>query len=450
MKSKHRLSTFFRKLVFYVLRRTQPYIALFRAPYYTRYLAKYVENIGSNVKASGALELSYPRMLSLGSYVQLGKNCSLESEGGIIMGDRVVIGDEVVIETLLPVSSVQTPGNFHPDQARPIQIGSDVTIGNGVRLRAGSRVETGAVVPAGEVVNGYVRAEKRSRGSAVSKAHVCAKELGENMFFVVSTGRSGTTSIARVLSEHADIACKHEAKFPLNIISTQYAEEKLTREQVLSMLKGLYVDASNIRRPAKVYGESDLKSANLITELHELLPQARFIWLIRNAPDFVASSYGRGWFDAREYCYGDEVLFSPDTIVDESMFDKYRLEYSRYRINGGLCDPDLNQTSWQEMGAFERSCWYWNYWNLHIEEQLSHIPADQWTMVRLENLAPRLASLYSFLRVAPVAQTDRELVHNKAYHKVVKSDQWTPLQNAAYQKWCASSMAKWYPPEPTL
>ena len=146
-----------------------------------------------------------------------------------------------------------------------------------------------------------------------------------------------------------------------------------------------------------IYGESDQKLVSFISFLYEILPKSKFIWLIRRADEFVASAYGRGWFDDHEYSAHNPNLFSPDSIAPKNIFDRYRLDYSIFRLNGYKAGV-FSKDEWNNMDSFERNCWYWNYWNEKIESSFLEIVNAQKMMIKLEELDKSKAKLFDFLQ----------------------------------------------------
>jgi hypothetical protein len=85
--------------------------------------------------------------------------------------------------------------------------------------------------------------------------------------------------------------------------------------------------------------------------LSEILPQAGFIWLIRDGRAVVASTVGRGWFDDHEL----------EGVPPEKYMKR---QWKTHRLNGALCGA-LSGEEWRQMSVFERNCWYWAYSSPH-------------------------------------------------------------------------------------
>lgn len=89
------------------------------------------------------------RNIHLGEGVFINSGCKFQDQGGIFIGDRCLIGHNVVIATLNHHMDVERRGGMVP---KPVRLGSDVWVGSGAILLPGITVGDGAVVAAGAVV----------------------------------------------------------------------------------------------------------------------------------------------------------------------------------------------------------------------------------------------------------------------------------------------------------
>ncbi len=96
-----------------------------------------------------------PFTTDFGKNIHLGKNvfinsgCRFQDQGGIYIGDNVLIGHNVVLATLNHEENPVRRGNLIPS---PIKIGNDVWIGSNVTVIAGISIGDGAIIAAGAVV----------------------------------------------------------------------------------------------------------------------------------------------------------------------------------------------------------------------------------------------------------------------------------------------------------
>jgi len=88
--------------------------------------------------------------LIIGKRVFINSGCKFQDQGGITIGDDVLIGHNVVIATLNHSMNPDHRGDMVP---KPVYIGNKVWIGANASLLPGVRIGDGAIVAAGAVVN---------------------------------------------------------------------------------------------------------------------------------------------------------------------------------------------------------------------------------------------------------------------------------------------------------
>lgn len=335
--------------------------------------------------------------LVLGNDITIQGGGSINATAGILIGDRTTINKNILL------SSVNNNGSYGP-----------IIIGSGNVID--SDLKPGSIISNKIQVNGL------------------SKYNGQ-IVFILSTGRSGSNAIAKLLDQHPDAECFHDS-FP-HIYS--YAADVLygrrTLEEVKSNMYSLY-NSCDVGR-FKVHGQSEQKLSALIPILAELFPKAKFIWLIRKADSFINSSYLRGWFANSEFGYPEPnpMEFYPKENTP-SLFD------ARHRVNGFKCGA-VSSEEWEAMTAFERNCWYWSYWNQKIETELSKIGADRSIMVRLNELSIKTKEIFEFVGLQKTEEI-RQRKTNQAKNKKLTFEQWTKDMHLIYNKWCGQGMAKWF------
>ncbi|GAB3099988.1 hypothetical protein G8770_03840 [Aestuariicella hydrocarbonica] len=419
---------------------------------------------GSGVSIHGSAELVYYRGLSLGNNVHIGEQAYLHALGGITIGDNTHIGRNV---TILSSSHGHTDALPYDTQInlQAVQIGKNVSIESHVTILPGVTIGDGAIVKAGTLVTQDIAncriittapvnvstprdsvhyqqlndAEKwvgatgrLLSAQARSNYGLSADELGANLFFVLGTGRSGSTAFAKTLNGYGNITCQHEPKLPLVALSTQYAHHEISAEEAKNTLQKLYCDQRIY--PHHLHGESDQKYSNLVALLHEVLPKAKFIWLLRNPVDTINSTYSRGWFSQQD-------LFPTSAQEDERRLP-FKPLYSQFRVHADKVGV-MSRDEWHRMSPFARNCWYWSYWNQLIEQQFTDLPEDQKLMLRLENLQERLDDVASFLKCGSLKNV-RVKQSNQASYQLSTQAAWTDAMHREFQQLCQPSFQRWY------
>ncbi|MDE6105231.1 MAG: sugar O-acetyltransferase [Clostridia bacterium] len=91
----------------------------------------------------------YGQNITVGKNVFINSGCCFQDQGGIEIGDNVLIGQQVVIATLNHDLSPEKRGNMLP---APVKIGNGVWIGAHATILSGVTIGDGAVIAAGAVV----------------------------------------------------------------------------------------------------------------------------------------------------------------------------------------------------------------------------------------------------------------------------------------------------------
>ncbi len=92
--------------------------------------------------------------IDIGRNVFINSGCCFQDQGGITLGDGVLIGHNVVLATL---NHELAPHRRATTIPKPITIGNNVWIGSNATVLQGVQIGDGAVVAAGAVVNKDVK-----------------------------------------------------------------------------------------------------------------------------------------------------------------------------------------------------------------------------------------------------------------------------------------------------
>ena len=103
--------------------------------------------------------------ISVGENVFINSNCNFQDQGGITIGNDVLIGHRVVIATLNHDFDPMKRQDLHP---APVNIKDHVWIGSGAIILPGVTIGEGAIVAAGAVVTKDVK-EKTVVGGIPAK-----------------------------------------------------------------------------------------------------------------------------------------------------------------------------------------------------------------------------------------------------------------------------------------
>jgi glycosyltransferase involved in cell wall biosynthesis/tetratricopeptide (TPR) repeat protein len=249
------------------------------------------------------------------------------------------------------------------------------------------------------------------------------------MLFILSTGRSGTKTIADYLSTLNGCDCLHEPEPRLILESSNFRYGRLNQNELVGTLRR--------RRPLEclnsIYGESNQTLSLIIPALNEAFPKARYIWLIRNGLDVVASAVGRNWYTDRSM---DGKTYNQCSRIEQEWIDG--------RVQGHLCG-DVSKAEWELMSPFEKCCWYWGYINRLIEKDLqSLISPSARLLVKLEELEISAGSIARWIGLD--AEENLLVPHqNRAHYPVFSPKWWSDSQWKSFDRWCGSLMDQLYP-----
>lgn len=436
----------FRNLVLKTLKKLSIAIIEFRdsrfdiweREFYTRKWNQQLSSVGTGFMVDGKVDISHPKSLIVGDHVKIGKRCTFGSFGGILIGDYSEVMHDVCIYSFGPDKGKSPMHLTQKPLPAPVVIGKHVVIEPYVKILPGVRIGDHTVVRMGAVINQDI-----PPGSEVFPA---AQELhtennhgeepidmkGKEIFFILSTGRAGSSSITAMLNKHPQIHCSHEPKRPLVRLSTEYYHQLKNKEQVKAELYDLFRTSGFHEK--MWYGECDTKFVNLVPVIDEIFPNAKYIWLIRKGEKVVSSTFGREWYWPETETHISGLSWNQIKGMDTWHF---------YRVKGDEAGV-VSHEEWKSMSPWAKNCWYWTTWNDEIEKNLEGLKKNKWMMVKLEELQEKRNEILDFLGVEAF---DISLPHeNRTSVKrpPVQEKEWTPDQKREFEYWCGRGMKKWY------
>lgn len=248
------------------------------------------------------------------------------------------------------------------------------------------------------------------------------------MFFVLNVGRSGSRTIAQVLSQSPSCTCLHEPE-PLLLAELHgYRAGTVAHDELVEALR-----TSRREDEEEVCGESSNRLALGVPALRDAFPDASYLWLVRDGRAMVSSAMQRGWYDRDE----------ADT------------DWARYRPTGPLLG-DMDDEEWASLDQFERLCWYWDRVNRLLREDVAD---EQPLLVRLETLDQQLPAIVDHLSLEPtsftVTKANRRYTDTEApppgakrsnrVERLFTPSDWSSSQHEQFERRCGSLMDELYP-----
>ena len=221
----------------------------------------------------------------------------------------------------------------------------------------------------------------------LAKSRLSANDRPENFAdlhpctFVLSTGRAGTKTLAQLYGLSRNIDAYHEPApklFGLSKLCYDLRADSLTDVDLINVLTEAFTTARRDLLNASLiashgYAETSPQVTFSVPIILNALPHARFIHLLREPKDVVASGVRRKWYTGH--------------VNDQ------------WRITPKPGTPF--QAIWEKMGQVEKLLWLWAETNRWVMDFGSRIKQDQFLTVRSEDLfagdEPTIHSLYAFI-----------------------------------------------------
>jgi hypothetical protein len=229
--------------------------------------------------------------------------------------------------------------------------------------------------------------------------------------FIVSSGRSGTAMLHKMLGAKPDVEMHHEyavqitqplaVKRYLGLIDTAAAR------QAIAESFGAAVHHSR----ARLWGDSSNKLSWLIADLAVLFPKARFVHLARDGRK-VASSYF--------HKLGAEAYDDRSNAIMQAYYD----------TGAGIPPPekpywwpvprrgDLLAEAFRGWDQFQRICWHWAEINRVILDSLAALPPERTLFARLEDLVRAPAQVRALLEFLDLDYRDEDFAAFARPHNV--------------------------------
>jgi len=241
--------------------------------------------------------------------------------------------------------------------------------------------------------------------------------------FVLSTGRTGTTTLARLLGLSDEIEAFHEP-------SPQLLEERKTARWEVGENPGKYRHifvrargASLYRAVSKnhMYAETSPRLTFFAPVISELLPSAKFLFVHRDPFEVVRSGMKRGW-------YADHPA-----------------DYARVRPVGG---EDFYE-KWEDASPLEKVCWYWTVCNTFAIRFCQRVDSSRVLTIQSEDLfgGAVVPNIFDFLGVEKPSEERVERVLKRklnAQHEGTfpKREEWTSSMRKTLHRIAGETMAR--------
>lgn len=198
-------------------------------------------------------------------------------------------------------------------------------------------------------------------------------------FFVVGCGRSGTTSLTRILNTASNGVCVVEPAPNLNVETRLAMDGRLANPRQL-LEETVVKRVRDNRSTNRVYGEKNLTYGPFLSDLYELL-NCRFVYIHRDGRDVVRSLLN--WNNEK---FGTIYRESADVdgISERAVRNAGQLsvqhdssDYSRPRPLPGTRFHD----GWERFSRAQMCAYYWSSINDLYLAELSRLPPEAWMSI---------------------------------------------------------------------
>jgi hypothetical protein len=272
--------------------------------------------------------------------------------------------------------------------------------------------------------------------AAVAKRWLTGKKMAHDTqpFFIVSSGRSGTAMLHKVLSSAADIEMHHEYMVQITQPLAVHRYQGLTSaDEATRILRDVYASAVRYS-PAKHWGDSSNKVSWLIPEIAALLPNAKFVHLVRDGRK-VAGSYYRKLFSE---CYDDCSTAILQAHLDDPANNPAPPPEKKYWW------PVAADPAFRSYDQFARIAWHWSEVNRVIFDSLAALPPERSHFARLEDLYVSPSGVEGLFHFLNLPYRDEHFAMFARPHNVNRPEDelLTPAQAARFDEISGAMMAR--------
>jgi hypothetical protein len=241
------------------------------------------------------------------------------------------------------------------------------------------------------------------------------------IFFFLSTGRSGTQMLSGLLNRDRSCIVLHEPNFfeDVSVMDASRRDYKVAYKYLNGFRKYEIYRRLNKDKEKVSYGEVTGVLRYLSEPILKVFPQACLFLLVRDGRDVVRSIMGRSKF----YSTASKGAWAISPLED---------------------DPYLG--TWNEMSRFEKICWAWMDTNRHL---MSFIPVDN--IVRFESVISDFAYFKNKLLDKLKLSISKEIWESCVSQKSINAtkvhysphwSKWSNIERSAFERICGETMAK--------
>ena len=263
----------------------------------------------------------------------------------------------------------------------------------------------------------YVNLLAEAKSNHISNGNrepVPAQKEHRKAFFVLSSGRCGTLTLARLLATSRNAKVHYYPKPQMFQEALQAYWGEIDKQKAFWSARSSLM--RNTWAGGYIYGETSAFVTPFCHLLAEELPESRFIVLIRHPKDFVRSGLRQNFYHGHP---SDAGLLRPSP-KDEAF------------------------KGWEKQSQFEKICWFWRETYIAIEGMLEKVQKERVLVVRFEDLISnieKVREIFEFLSLEGFSeQKAAEVLSAKLnaqdYKHFPEPESWSSDLNDLLQRLC--------------
>lgn len=255
--------------------------------------------------------------------------------------------------------------------------------------------------------------------------------------FILSSGRSGSQMMEKLLSSHKNAEVHHE--YLCNIIQplgTEYYMNQNNLSDLNEVIDSTFGSAISLTTK-DLWIDSSNKLSWIVGPLSIKFPNAKFVHLIRDGRRVVSSYYNKLYSE----CYDD---FSVKCLYD--FFYKAGLQPPpEKKFWWPLIKHKGSYENFMNLNQFQKICLHWSEINKVIEEGIKNVNPYNTFFLRLEDLIQNKETYENFMSFLGLQSSEENFHILKKPHNVnlPKSFELNEIQLRDFDEICGATMKKY-------
>lgn len=235
--------------------------------------------------------------------------------------------------------------------------------------------------------------------------------LDGRVFFVTSTGRTGTAMISKMLNNVDGLNVRHEP-VPKEQLYHRYSLENPAYSS--GYVNKFRMKEIFLRQKDYPYGEVNSAIRRFVPEIKSYMPNVPVVHIVRNGKDVVSSILNRASLTERDPVY---YGFSPH-------------------------DSIIAPQEWDEMNRFEKICFLWNEENKWLSQVADATVKFEDLISDYETFDSKLCQIIGVKVPKSLwfSECTVTINKNKSYLDSHKCENWTDAQKNSFKRLCHDQM----------